>query len=70
MDWPVQRQQVRWETRIQIPGKEHKPSRTDAHTDGGVGDSQQAKYPKGSGFLGHNKVTEHDIRERSNGIEA
>lgn len=56
--------------RIQTPGKEHKPSRTDAHTDGGIGDSQQAKYSKGSGFLGYYKVTEHNIRERSNRIEA
>lgn len=56
--------------RIQIPGKEHKPSRTDAHTDGGVGDSQQTKYSKGSGFLGYDKVTEHNTRARSKRIEA
>ena len=51
--------------RIQIPWKEHKARRTDAHTDGGIGENQQTKYSKGLGFPGYNKLIEHNVRERS-----
>lgn len=55
---------------IQIPGKEHRASRTDAHTGGGMGDSQQTKHSKDLGLVGYNKLTEHNVRGRSNKIEA